>query len=568
MEETLSLLTEFFSLLRQDILKYYNNTFFYLKDLISYKNINLNKTISTENEVTIKNTLERMIKTISTGLNIMGVPMKILSKAQKDFMKTISSKTERLQNYDSYFKLYKEAYLDKILFEILIEYLTDVETKKIETLNLFELLPQNFITSLNQFKEKYLNSKKIKELLKKTNFESLVNFSNVSIRKDIEKPPIPSKITLETPEEKIESEPDILTQLRTAREDNIETLKIPKKELVKPSLIPLEKTFKKVEPLDIQTCKQKSSFYPKKTQSTINTFIDYFGNFPSIHPDLISKFNINTINLINSRVTNLDFIDLECLFFYVSILKMLNIDSPFTSIEILEIIKNYVNNSVFSSSKHNAPDPINNFYGLSVISELNLLKNISTIDLFNIEKFIKSELELFVPEKLELNFYSLLCLKLLGRFEVINDKKDLLLGSLLNLKLAILEKFKPIVDIFHKLTSIKLLDGKLNISKIIEPYIAELKRNFTLKQNESLLITNMANALLIFDVLDLKEQEVVLSTQLLNSIINITHFFELNNPNKDFNWHTDKLAYKIELKMLYYALFACSRYYPLNLEKF
>ncbi len=567
MEDALNLLTEFVSILKEDILEYYNNTYFYLKDLISYKNINLNKTISTENEATIKDTLERMVKAIKTGLNTIGVSMKTLSKTQKYFMKTVSSKREHLQNYESYFNLYKELYLDKILFEILIEYLIDVNTKKIETLNLFELLPQNVITSLNNFKEKYLTSKEIKEELKKTNLESLIDFSNVSIKKDRGKPTIPPKVSSGIPKEQVGTQSDILAQLRTAKEDIIETLKVPKKEFMKPSLIPLEKSFEKIKRPDIKTHEQKSSIHLKKTDINIKTFLDYFGNFPSIHPDLINKFKINTINFTNSRVKNPDFIDLECLFYYVSILKMLNIDSPFTSIEILEIIKNYVNNTIFSSSKNNIPDPINNFYGLSVISELNLLKNTSIIDLFNIEKFIKSELELFVPEKLELNFYSLLCLKLLGKFDVIGDKKELLLSSILNLKLANLEKFKPILDIFHKLTSIKLLDDTLNITRIIEPYVAELKRNLTSKETTSVLITTMAKSLLIFDLLELKEQEAVLCSQLLDSIMNSSQFFELENANQDFNWRTDKLAYKIELKMLFYALFACSRYFPLNFEK-
>ena len=130
-----------------------------------------------------------------------------------------------------------------------------------------------------------------------------------------------------------------------------------------------------------------------------------------------------------------------------------------------------------------------------------------------------------------------------------------------------MENFKPILDIFHKLTTIKLLDDAVNITRIIEPYIAELKRNLTSKEATSELITNLAKTLLIFDLLDLKEQEVVLCSQLLNSIMNSTHFFKLDDANKDFNWRNDKLAYKIELKILFYALFACSRYFPLNFEK-
>ena len=130
-----------------------------------------------------------------------------------------------------------------------------------------------------------------------------------------------------------------------------------------------------------------------------------------------------------------------------------------------------------------------------------------------------------------------------------------------------MENFKPILDIYHKLASIKLLDDTVNITRIIEPYVAELKRNLTSKEATGVLITTLAKSLLIFDLLDLKEQEALLCSQLLNSIMNSTQFFELENANQDFNWYTDKLAYKIELKMLFYALFACSRYFSLNFEK-
>ncbi|MFX1572555.1 MAG: hypothetical protein ACFFB0_07390 [Promethearchaeota archaeon] len=566
MEDVLSLLTAFLSM-KDDILEYYNNTYFYLKDLISYKDITLNTSISTESAATIRDTLERMIKAIKTGLNTIGVSMKTLSKTQKDFLNVVNNERERLQNYESYFNLYKELYLNKILFEILIEYLVDIDTKKIETLKLFELLPQNVITGLNDYKAKHLNSKKKKEVLKKADLESLVDFSRISFKNSVKKPTIPAELSSTITEKKIETGLDILTQLRVAKKDNIETLKTPKKELTTPSLTPSEKTFKIIESPDIAPHEQKTSFHLRKTDRNIKTFLDYFGNFPAIQPDLISKFRINTLNIINSRATNPDFLDLECLFFYVSILKMLNIGSPFTSIEVLEIIKNYVNNTVFSSSKNDTPDPPNVFYGLSVVLELNLLKNTKFIDLFNIEQFIKSELDPFVPEKLELNFYSLLCLKLLGKIDLIGDKKEILLSSILNLKLADLEIFNPILDIFYKLTSIKLLDDTVQIKRLAEPYVAELKRNLSSKEIRSNLITTMAKSLLIFDLLELKEQEAVLCSQLLNSIMDTTYFFKLDDINKYFNWRTDKLAYKVELKMLFYTLFACSRYLPLHFEK-
>ncbi|MFX1311492.1 MAG: hypothetical protein ACFFHD_02625, partial [Promethearchaeota archaeon] len=307
MEEVSRILTEFLSALKEDILEYYRNTYIYLKDVISYKNINLGKKISIENKANTKDTLERMVKAIITSLNTMGVSMSILSKTQKDFIKIVSNKREYLQDYESYFNLYKELYLDNILFNILIEYLADVDTKKIEILNILDIVPQHFLLNLKEFKKKYLISNKNKEVLKETNIESLVDFSQVTIKNINKKPISAPKISSNIPEEQNDLAKDILNQLRTAKKDIIEKLKVPKKKILKQRVTQSEKSFEEKSLPDSKTYKQKSSIHLKKTEIIINTFLDYYGNFPSIHPDLISKFKINISNLINSKIKNPDF---------------------------------------------------------------------------------------------------------------------------------------------------------------------------------------------------------------------------------------------------------------------
>jgi len=78
-------------------------------------------------------------------------------------------------------------------------------------------------------------------------------------------------------------------------------------------------------------------------------------------------------------------------------------------------------------------------------------------------------------------------------------------------------------------------------------------------------ITDSARTLLILDLLDLKDQESVLCSRLLQYVMNTTDFFTLDNLEKDFNWRIDKIAFKIELRMLFWALLACTQYSPDNI---
>ena len=139
------------------------------------------------------------------------------------------------------------------------------------------------------------------------------------------------------------------------------------------------------------------------------------------------------------------------------------------------------------------------------------------------------------------------------------NKKDLL-DPILNLNLHNLEGYKPSTDIYHKLALIKLIDKRINLQPFKSRYNNELKK--LIKSNGSIndVITDSAKVLLIYDLLELKEQESEFCNRLLHFITNSTNFFSLEEINKDFNWRTDKLGYKVELRMLFWALLASSQY--------
>jgi len=582
MEDQLNFLTEFLSLMKNDIVDYYKRSQLYLKDLVSYKNINLKIITSTETIEVFEATLIKMLKAIKTGLNTLGVPISKLTEIQNNYLNEMNKSSIEMYDYNSCLQHYLNEYVNRILFEILIEYLLDLDIKKIEALELFKLVPSSFIDKLDHFKKQNNISDNMKEYITLSGIEEYLNISDLSIKIEIPKKN-PNKIDISIMNEERESgnteekkgdKLDILKQLEEARKDSIETLKAPKTEAFKTSIeqlkgTNLQKDYQKVA----DVVKHIPSIIPKDNIKTPRTpeieyitvgkaviFLDYIGNLPSIDSEIINRFKINTVNLLNSRVVNPDFLDLESLFYYISIMKMLGIEFPFTSIEILEILKNYISEMMFSFSKNNLPDPVNIFYGLAIITELDLIHRTNIISLQAIEEFLMAEFNAFMPEKLKLNYYTLLALKMLGKNEIISSNKERLLPQVLGLDLLHLEGFHPTLDIYNHIGFVKMLDRNIDLSKFNTPYINELKKGLTLNGAIDDLITESARTLLILNLLDMKNQESVLCSRLLNFIIRSTDFFSLENLNKDFNWRIDKIAYKIELRMLFWALLACTQY--------
>ena len=370
-----------------------------------------------------------------------------------------------------------------------------------------------------------------------------------------------------------------MTQLQEAKKDIIETLKIPKKELLKPSLEHLETTLKQSEtPKSMEYANLPPSSMPQTNlinsnlikkditfESNKKNFLDYFGNLPTVHREFLNKFRINITNLLNSRIVNPDFLDLEIMFYYISILKMAAIEFPFAPIEIIDFLRNYVNEMTFSTSRYSVPDSISIFYGLSIITELDLIHRTNIINLNSTEEFLKGDIINVIPNKLRMNYHTFLSLKLLAKSEIISSSKDILINQLLNLDVLNMKNISPTLDIYSHLSILSILDKNVNVSRFKTSYIDEIKKKLTSKGAIGDQITDSARTLLILDLLDLKDQESVLCSRLLQYVMNTTDFFTLDNLEKDFNWRIDKIAFKIELRMLFWALLACTQYSPDNI---
>ena len=560
MEDISRLFTEILAEFNTEVLEYFRLTNSYLKDLIVYKNIELNTKIQTESEGLKNNTFEKILKAVKTGLNTLGIPIKKLNEHQNTFVLLANAKSSEFTSYTSFVDLYQRNHINELLFEILLEYLLDIDKKKIENFKLFDLLPENFIEKLSKFKENNLELLKIKKALVGQNLKSYIDFSTLTIKKIISSKP--TNITKDLKKRK-EPEQDILLLLQKAKRDNIEKLKKLKKDIRPstklPDIIKEEITIKTVNQ-DIKTEQDSLSSAPIK-QKKKKSFLDFFGNIPPIHPEIVNKFVIDVVSFLNSRVKNVDFFDLEILFYYVSNLKMLNIDIPFSSIEVLEIMKNFINGKVFSASKNNIPDIKSVFYGLSIFSELELNGKTDIIDSGEIEKFIKLIVKYSLPEKLQSNLYSLLCSDLISSESLNKEDKMRYINPITRLDLLNIKEFRTIKDIYNHLALLTLLNNE-NHDALKKSYLIEIKKLLLANGSIKDSFTDSAKVLLILDLLDLKEQEADICSNLLNFIMNSTKFFSLTMLNEELNWRNSQLGYKIELKMLFWALLASSRYAP------
>jgi len=621
-QEIATALANFCQLLKAEISEYYDRCYSYIKDLYADKSIDLMFKTTYESDKDIKETVDAMIKTTNLALSTIGIPKKRMAKDSKTLKEIAEKKGEEYPTYNAYFEKDLKLIINNNLFEILVEYLIDWDASKIENLDLFDLLPRKFIDKLDVFKDDYITSTHLKRLINQQlpNLREIVDPTSLVVRlegvraapqpevKEIAEPtqvkptPKPSKTEAE--------DMDILKQLEQAKKMNIEALKasikksaVPTPPIVKktvearpaPPTVPKETVSKAPKPVEPPISKPTPAppvtpppqeapprpVEPKiepptiappvkevkpvelpKVEAPPESFLDYFGNFPAINPSISNHFSINTSNLLNTWMTNSDYFDLETLFYYISILKMLNLQAPFATEDILEITKNHINGTLFSTSKENKPDPLSIFYGLAIYSELKILDNTDGIDLLDIEMFLESEMSKFIPQKMHLNLFNLLSFSILQKSGAIITDKNQLLNPILGLDLTSIEEHDPVLDIYEQLTCIRLIDKNANLSHFKAIYSQNLKalmgEDGAIKQT----ITDSARALLIMDLLDLKKQEFNISQKILKYVVTGAKFFNMDF-NKDFNWQIEALGYKVELRMLFWALLASSQYQPI-----
>jgi len=518
MDDIVKILEKFIDRMKDEIFESYEKCTAYINDLIISKKLNVMLNINTEPEETIRKTIIAMINATNSALTTIGVSTDNISPENELFREIFEENRNIYSNYNSFLQIGLKDYVNRHLFVIFLEYLINVDKIKMENLDLFDLLPREFLNKFNQFKNEIQISEDVKN--------SFIVFIT-EIWKYFDSSNLTFKLTNFEIKESLDatSEAAILKMLQEARMDNIEALKQP----------------------------------VNRIQEQKQSFLDYFVSFPKLSQSIVEKIRIDTNQLSEILKSSQELFDLENLFYTISIFKMLGVESPLKANDIIKIVSEFVSGRVFSTGKYHIPNPVSIFYGLSILTEIDLL-NSDIIDLLDIEMFLEREISKFMPEKLTLNFFTVLGLRLLENNGGIITDKSSLIKPLVNLDLFNLDEFKPSSDIFFYLALLRLLDSRVDFSNLKVLYLDELKQRMLSNGSIDGSITESARALLIFRMLNSNDTELNPISNLLNFLNQNLSVFKNTLDTSYFNWKTDKLALKIELRMLFWAMIALSQY--------
>ena len=519
MDDIVKIVEKFIDRMKDEINESYEKCISYITDFIVSKKVNVMLNINTETEDIIRKTIIVMINATNSALTTIGVSTDNLSSDNELFRESFEENRNKYSNYNSFLQISLKDYVNRHLFIIFIEYLTNIDKIKMENLDLFDLLPREFLNKMNQYKNEIQISEDDKNRFK---------FFITEIWKYFDSSKLTFKLTNFEIKESMDakSETDILKMLQEARMENINALKQ----------------------------------HVNRIQEQNQSFLEYFVTFPKLSQSIVEKIEIDINQLSEILKSSQELLDLENLFYIISIFKMLGVESTLEANDIINIVSEFVSGRVFSTGKYHIPNPVSIFYGLSILTEIDLLNNSDIIDLLDVEMFLENELNKFMPEKLALNFYTVLGLRLLENNGGIITDKSYLIKPLVNLDLFNLDEFKPTSDIFFYLALLRLLDSRVDFSNLKDFYLDELKQRMLPNGSINGSITDSARALLIFRMLNSNDTE-------LNPISNLLYFLNQNLSvfkntldTNNFNWKTGKLALKIELRMLFWAMIALSQY--------
>ncbi|NHJ20120.1 MAG: hypothetical protein EAX91_04190 [Candidatus Lokiarchaeota archaeon] len=524
MDDLKTLILQLVEVLEEDIKRFYEIFESYLTDLILSKNIQLSFVIDPNAQKETMDIILSIITVCNSALNTIGVSKEKLTPNRELYQVVYEQKEGAFNTYQSFLQLGLKDYINKHLFIVILDYIIEKNSKVIENLDLFDLLPHDLRNNLAKFRNERDISLKIKE-------------EKIIFAKDLLKYFDPSNFTFKSEDFGLEinqnpiSEEDILKQLHEARQENIEVIS------------------------------KTSNQSPDVNQRKIPSFLNYFMKFPLLDPSIIDKIKINIKGLKKFVKSSPDFLDLENLFYVVSIFKMMGEDSQLELGHIKNVASEFISGNIFSTGRYHKPNPITIYHGLSVFSELGLLNSSDLIDLLDVEMFLENELNPLFPEKLILNFFTILSLRMIKKSGgIITDKKHLI-EPLVNLNLFNLENFKPSTDMFFYLASLKLLDERFNFNNLQEHYLNELRRQMLPNGSVNDNTTDTSRTLLTLALLDSTGKETEIIPGLLKYLNRNIEFFSENHDFDNFNWTQNKIAFKIELRMLFWMLIALSQYF-------
>ena len=526
MEDLKTIISNLVDVLKEEINEFYKIYELYLSDLILSKNVNTSINIDSCIEKDANNNILSIIAATNSALITIGIDKSKLTADHELYQEFYEQKKSQYTNFLSFFQLGLKEYINKHLFIIILEYLMEIDNKIIENLDLFDLLPHDFRNKLNRFKNNSNISGKVINHLGIFSNDLLSYFNPSELTFKVE------DLQIEDPIESL-SEEDILKELQEARQENIEAISHSSNEL-------------------------NSDLMLKKTKNS--SLLNYFVSIPKLNQSITSKININIKQLRKFILSSPEFLDLENLYYAINTFKMLGEELQLEPGYVENIVSYFISGKIFSTGRYHKPSPISIYHGLSVLSELDLLNSSDLIDLLDIEMFLENELNPFIPEKLSLNFFTLLSLKLLKKRGGIITDKSYLIDPLIKLDLFNLEGFKS-SDLYYYLSSLKLVDDTFDFNNLQGQYLNFLEEKKLPDGSFNGSTTETARILLTLVLLNSSGKEISIISELLKFLNQNLSFFIENQDFDDFKCFSNKIAFKIELRMLFWMLIALSQYF-------
>ncbi|MFW9773982.1 MAG: hypothetical protein ACFFEO_17655, partial [Candidatus Thorarchaeota archaeon] len=113
-----NLLTELKKSLQNEIIDYYEKCFFYIKDLYSYKNIDITTKFSKTTEREIEKGIYAVISATNSALNTIGIPIEELSLEKEIFNNIFKNQRKSYVDFNSFIKSSLKTYINKYLLAI------------------------------------------------------------------------------------------------------------------------------------------------------------------------------------------------------------------------------------------------------------------------------------------------------------------------------------------------------------------------------------------------------------------------------------------------------------------
>ncbi len=548
--------------------EFYQNIYDYLLDLFRYKKIDLEFEILNVRDPTIQKTLELMNKIVKIGLSTIGISQFFLDTLEKEFLKyNLLKPNETTRSYQDYFENVLKKYTKVVLILILIQYFYDIHIDWFDSIDSFDLFPRLFLPELNAIKKEYrfeedLNSNELKaiffinsKIIQKT-IELVYEFNRKEPADVLSK----TQISMEAKIQSEKSEDNIISNLAEVKSESISILS---KKPIQPLNFTLSKNLKLGE-----NYKKYIAGLMKQNENTNDTEELYHFDFllfrhpPSID-HILNILNVNNANFIKAKQIYNKKFDIEELFHFTSILALLCIQNPFEDNEISEILESNLNEGFFKTGREKLPSPQEIFYGLSIVNILGLKELLDRVD-FNA---INTVLQECLTTKDILNF-SHMYYSILSMAQIPNSNYNLF--DAINTNLEKSDNFfqfrKDVVNIdniFYKLSVYKILNRFKDIKKKESLYL-EITEKFLGKYPNEMNLSQMAKVLLCTNLLQETEKNVSVFEDVFTHLKESVYFFDIKKSQNLFNWQQDKVAFKIELRMLYWILLALIFTYPKN----